>query len=50
MIKVYYYRTSVNVFDERRFRNIDELNAWLEDMVTLKEKYQIYHIDIFEES
>ena len=50
MIKVYYYRTSVNVFDERQFRNIDELNAWLKDMDTLEEKYRIYHIDIFEES
>lgn len=50
MIMVYYYRTIVNVFDERQFHNIDELNAWLKDMNTLKEKYRIYRIDIIEES
>lgn len=32
MFKVYYYRTNVNVFDERQFHNIDELNAWLKDI------------------
>ena len=46
MIKVYYYRTSVDVFDERQFHNIDELNAWLKDMDTLEEQYRIYRIDI----
>lgn len=50
MFKVYYYRTSGNVFDERQFHNIDELNAWLKDMDTLEEEYRIYHIDIIEES
>lgn len=50
MFKVYYYRTNVNIFDERQFRNIDEMNAWLKDMDTLEENYRIYHIDIIEES
>lgn len=50
MFKVYYYRTNENIFDKRQFRNIDEMNAWLEDMATLEENYRIYHIDIIEES
>ena len=50
MFKVYYYRTNANIFDERQFRNIDEMNAWLKDMDTLEENYRIYHIDIIEES
>lgn len=51
MIEIKYYRVDADIADLRQFKNCDELNQWLQNMIFVyHENYRIYEINIIEES